>query len=49
MFHVVRVSWRSQLRGWEIYLDNKPFIRLRDRLELSRMEARALVRDWNAP
>lgn len=47
MFHVVHILYKSKHRGYEIYLNNKPFIRLNDGLSLSRREAYELSRQFN--
>lgn len=46
-FHVVHIKYRGQHRGYEIWYNNKPLIRLSDGLDLKRLEAYQLERSLN--
>lgn len=47
-FHVVHIRHWSTHRGYEVWCNNTPFIRLRDGLSLTRHEAYRLARSLNA-
>jgi hypothetical protein len=47
MFHVLHVKFWGEHRGYEIWHDNKPVVRLRDGVALKKHEAYKLVRLWN--
>lgn len=47
MFHVVHVKFHGVHKGYEIWFNNKPLIRLADRLYLKRLEAYQLARSLN--
>lgn len=47
MFHVLHVRFWGQHKGYELWHNNKPVVRLRDKLNLKRHEAFELARRWN--
>lgn len=47
-FHVVHIKSFGEHRGYEIYCNNKPFIRLKDGLGLKRHEAYDLAGKLNS-
>lgn len=46
-FHAVHIWFHGKHVGYEIYLNNKPFIRLSDGLRLRRVEAYQLAQQMN--
>lgn len=46
-FHVVHIKFHNQHRGYEIWYNNKPLIRLSDGLNLKRNEAYQFARSLN--
>ena len=47
IFHVVDVRFHGIHKGYEIWFNNKPLIRLADGLDLKRIEAYQLARSLN--
>jgi hypothetical protein len=47
MFHVVHIKFMGWHRGYEIWHNNKPVVRLRHGVDLKRHEAYDLARRWN--
>lgn len=47
MFHVVQIKFWGTHQGYELWLNNKPVVQLKDNLYLKRHEAYRLARNWN--
>lgn len=47
-FHVVHIKFRGEHRGYEVWHNNKPLVKLADGLELKKHEAYKLVKEFNA-
>jgi hypothetical protein len=47
MFHVVHIKFWGQHRGYELWHNNRPVLRLRDGLNLKRHEAYSYARQLN--
>ena len=47
MFHVVHIQYRGRHRGYEVWHNNRPVVRLRDGVVFKRRDAYELARAWN--